>query len=475
MFESMMTPEPLLVAPATGVLASLLDLLPTLDTADLDEAALIDVLALAEAAKNALAALQARAAVALDATVRTRHLTEGISRDKAGAGVHTQVALARSEAPNTGHRLVGMAQAVVNEMPHTHHALATGRLSEWRATLLVKETACLSLEQRREVDEQLLSDPSVLEGVGTRQLVARARKLAYAASPSAVVDRARQAVKDRRVSLRPAPDTMSILSGLLPVAQGVSVLKALTGEADRLVGIGDGRSRGQIMADTLVERLTGQTTAEAVPVAIQLVMTDRALFQGDGEPAHLPGYGVIPAQVARDLIRRAAGLRSPGYRTPSYRAAGYRGTSCPSAGSATSTDAIDNDDAGADDLPEPKQLAWIRRLYTAPGTGDLVAMDSRARLFPAGLARFIETRDQSCRTAWCDAPVRHHDHVLRWAAGGRTNAANSAGLCADCNYSKEASGWSTETIPGDRHTTIITTPTGHHYRSQAPPLPGDTS
>ena len=328
-----MVPETLLAAPATEVLTAFLDLLPTLDTTGLDEATLIDVLATAESTKNALCALQARAAVALDATVRTRHLGQGIPVEKAGAGVHTQVALARSESPHAGHRLVGMAKAVVNEMPHTQHALATGRLSEWRATLLVKETACLSREQRRQVDEQLLADPSVLEGVGTRALVARARKLAYAASPSAVVDRARQAVKDRRVSLRPAPDTMSILSGLLPVAQGVSVLKALTAEADRLVGIGDGRSRGQIMADTLVERLTGQTTAGAVPVAIQLVMTDRALFQGDGEPAYLPGYGVIPAQVARDLIRRAGGLRAteadttrPGATRPGAASAGAAGT-----------------------------------------------------------------------------------------------------------------------------------------------------
>ncbi|MGP5731224.1 DUF222 domain-containing protein [Arthrobacter rhombi] len=446
MFESMRPPETPAAVPAIGALASFLDLLPALDTTELGEGALIDVLAGAEATKNALSALQARAAVALDTVVRTRHAAEGIPREKAGAGIHTQVALARSESPHMGHRLVGMAKAIVNEMPHTHHALATGRLSEWRATLLVKETACLSVEQRRQVDEQLLADPRVLEGVGTRALVARARKLAYAVSPSAVVDRARRAVNDRRVSLRPAPDTMSILSGLLPVAQGVSVLKALTGEADRLVGIGDGRTRGQIMADTLVERLTGQATAAAVPVAIQLVMTDRTLFQGDGEPAFLPGYGVIPAQVARDLIRRAGGLRTPG----------------------TST-------GGADDLPAPQQLAWLRRLYTAPETGELVAMDSRTRIFPAGLARFIETRDQCCRSPWCDAPVRHHDHVLGWAAGGRTTAANSAGLCAECNYSKEAPGWRTETVTGARHTTVVTTPTGHHYRSQAPPLPGDTS
>ncbi|MGP5725048.1 DUF222 domain-containing protein [Arthrobacter rhombi] len=456
MFESMRPPETSVAAPAIGVLASFLDLLPSLDTTELGEGALIDVLAGAEATKNALSALQARAAVALDTVVRSRHLAEGIPREKAGAGIHAQVALARSESPNSGHRLVGMAKAIVNEMPHTHQALATGRLSEWRATLLVKETACLSVEQRRQVDEQLLADPRVLEGVGTRALVARARKLAYAVSPSAVVDRARRAVKDRRVSLRPAPDTMSILSGLLPVAQGVSVLKALTGEADRLVGIGDGRTRGQIMADTLVERLTGQATAAAVPVAIQLVMTDRALFHGEGEPAFLPGYGVIPAQVARDLIRRAGGLRAHGTRTADSRASG-------------------SDVGGTVDLPAPEQLAWIRRLYTAPETGDLVAMDSRARIFPAGLARFIETRDQCCRSPWCDAPVRHHDHVLGWAAGGKTTAKNSAGLCADCNYSKEASGWMTETVAGDRHTMVVTTPTGHLYRSQAPPLPGDTS
>ena len=64
---------------------------------------------------------------------------------------------------------------------------------------------------------------------------------------------------------------------------------------------------------------------------------------------------------------------------------------------------------------------------------------------------------------------------MAWAAGGMSTATNGEGPCPDCNYSKEASGWSTEIVPGERHTTIITTPTGDHYRSQAPPLPGDTS
>ncbi|MFW0769375.1 hypothetical protein ACLRGH_05020, partial [Arthrobacter koreensis] len=34
------------------------------------------------------------------------------------------------------------------------------------------------------------------------------------------------------------------------------------------------------MADTLVERVTGQAAADRVPVEVQLVITDRTLFTG---------------------------------------------------------------------------------------------------------------------------------------------------------------------------------------------------
>ena len=99
-------------------------------------------------------------------------------------------------------------------------------------------------------------------------------------------------------------------------------------------------------------------------------------------------------------------------------------------------------------------------------------MDSRARLFPAGLRRLIALRDQTCRTPWCDAPVRHADHVVAWARGGATLAANAAGLCERCNQAKEAPGWSARPVPGGRHTFEVTTPSGRIHRSTAPALPG---
>jgi 5-methylcytosine-specific restriction endonuclease McrA len=115
---------------------------------------------------------------------------------------------------------------------------------------------------------------------------------------------------------------------------------------------------------------------------------------------------------------------------------------------------------------------WLRRLYTAPGTGDLVAMDSRRRLFPAPLRRFIQIRDDTCRTPYCDAPIRHHDHIIPWHNDGPTTLANGAGLCEACNHTKELPGWKAQPRPGPRHTIELTTPTGHTYRSTAPPLPG---
>ncbi|MCT9627602.1 HNH endonuclease, partial [Pseudarthrobacter equi] len=99
-----------------------------------------------------------------------------------------------------------------------------------------------------------------------------------------VARRAATAVGARTVSLRPAPDTMARLTALLPVAQGVAAYAALTKEAGTLRSSGDGRSKGQIMADTLVERATG-TPGGINGIQVQLVMTDRTLLQADTEPA----------------------------------------------------------------------------------------------------------------------------------------------------------------------------------------------
>jgi hypothetical protein len=99
-------------------------------------------------------------------------------------------------------------------------------------------------------------------------------------------------------------------------------------------------------------------------------------------------------------------------------------------------------------------------------------MDSRRRCFDGQLRQLVVFRDQTCRTSWCDAPVRHVDHVSRAAGGGHTSADNGQGLCEACNYAKESAGWRARRVPGARHPVELTTPTGHTYLSSAPDPPG---
>jgi hypothetical protein len=87
---------------------------------------------------------------------------------------------------------------------------------------------------------------------------------------------------------------------------------------------------------------------------------------------------------------------------------------------------------------------------------------------------FIGLRDQTCRTPYCDAPIRHRDHAQPHHRGGPTSAENGLGECERCNYAKESPGWRV-TASGDEnslHTAEFATPTGHRYKSTAPPAPG---
>ncbi|GJO30927.1 HNH endonuclease [Mycobacterium marinum] len=401
----------------------LFESLATVDPAA-DQAALVERIAELERVKSAAAAGQARAAAALNTARRAAESAAGVPAAQRGRGLANEIALARRDSPARGSRHLGFAKALVHEMPHTLAALECGLLSEWRATLIVRESACLDIEHRRELDAELCGDPSGLEGLGDARVAAAAKAIAYRLDPHAVVDRAAKAERERTVTIRPAPDIMTYLTALLPVAQGISVYAALRRAADTRC---DGRSRGQVMADTLVERVTGRDAAVPTPIAVNLVLTDESLLGADSAPADVCGYGPIPAAVARTMV--------------------------------------------ADAVADGRSRATLRRLYAHPRAGALVAMESRARLFPRGLAAFIELRDQRCRTPYCDAPIRHRDHARPWAKGGPTTADNGLGSCERCNYAKEAYGWRVETSMHETHTHTaeFTTPTGTSYRSGAPP------
>lgn len=387
---------------------------------DLTDAERVDQLRALEKIKAAAAAAQAQLAVDLADSQEAEQAAAGVRRDRVGRGVAAQIGLATRQSPHRARRFLSLSRVLVAELPHTYAALTQGHTTEYRAMILARETLWLSRVDRARVDADL--GPR-LHGLGDVAVEQRARALAQRLDPAGAVARAAQAVGDRRVTIRPAPDTMVRLSALLPVAQGVAAYAALSQAADAARAAGDSRSRGQVMADELITRTTGTHRPEQTPVMVHLTVPEETLLRGGADPAHLHGYGPVPAGLARDWIR--------------------------------------NDQA----------RIWIRRCYTRHGR--LVALESASREFPASLRRFLVIRDQHCRTPWCRAPIRHADHITPAQHGGPTSIDNGQGLCEACNYAKQAPGWSQLADPNGptSHVShIITSPTRHTYRSRPPDL-----
>lgn len=440
---------------------------------------------------------QARLAVAFAAKQRREQAAAGVPRARQGRGVAEQIGLARRCSPTRAARFLANAQILCLDLPATMTRHVAGQLSAYRAGLVATEVALLSPGDRALVDADVnpggpldlaaltqgdalaelvrgyQAEPADLSRLSDRAVRAAAASAAYRVDPGAAVRRGRHAESERYVSLRPAPDTMAILSAYLPVRQGVACLASLRQAADAARAAGDARSRGQVMADSLFARLSGAERPVELPLELQLVLTDAALLgdlvddaQGpapsrapqagtagdeqppdDGaeapvsalsptppstpgrEPADLVGYGPIPAATARAWLR-------------------------------------DNLDA--------ESAMWIRRLVTGPVSGGVAAIDTRARLFPAALRRLILARDRFCRTPYCGAPIRHIDHATAHAYEGPTSAANGQGLCERCNLAKSAPGWAAGAVADpagrERHAVATTTPTGHRYVSTAPPV-----
>jgi hypothetical protein len=408
-------------APTTEALAQLLPAL-SLAAPDATPAERIDRLRLLEELRGAICAAQARETAAFVADRRAAARNAGVREERAEQGLVAEVALARRCSPHQGRRLVGFATIVTRELPETLAALSAGRTTEWRAMLVAQHTGWLSPEHRTAVDGEL---GPVLDQLGDREVESRAKLSAYRLDPYGAVRRCSQATRDRRVSLRPAPDTMTWLTALLPVAQGVAAYNALSQAADRARAGGDERTRGQVMADTVVERLTGQARADQVPLTVDLLVPAAGLVPDGGvePPAVLEGVGPIPAPVARRLIAQ-----------------------------------LD------DDTP-----IWWRRVFIDPA-GALVTMETRSRCFLPTQRDFLRLRDQLCRTPYCGAPVRHIDHADAAAADGPTSLDNGQGLCEACNYAKQAPGWEARATAAGA--VVTTTPTGHRYESRPPPAPG---
>jgi hypothetical protein len=372
-----------------------------------DDVARIDLIRGLEELKCAAEGAQAVLTAAFDRSQRGAEAAAGVPAERRGRAVAGQVALARRESPHRGRQHVGLALALRDELPGTREALTTGRITEWRAMLLARETGCLAREDRAEVDRRMAGTPDALvelEAMGDGELVAHARELAYELDPVSFVERRRRAEAERRVSLRPAPDVMSQLSTLLPVKAGVAVWAVLSREADRARAAGDERSRGQIMADALVERIL-RGTAESTrtsPISLMInVMVPDAVLLGDEDGfGWVQDFGPVPGDLLREWIaanaedgveqwvRRLYVTRSPASwlrwtPRPAGSRASWRSTSVSATGPAAPSGATPG--SGTSTTPTTTPQAVRRPPRTAKGCARTATTPNRLAAGPPDL------------------------------------------------------------------------------------------
>ena len=370
-----------------------------------------------ERLKATIVSAQSAEAVAFDALRVRRDALNQVPARKCGVRAAEEIALAKRVSPSSGRTFLSTSRAVVGEMPNTFKALAAGEISEDKARIMADETATLPSADRRKVDTRMKTS---LGPAGLRSLRTEARALAEEMNAEAAAERARKATANRRVTMTALDDGMGRVSAVIPIQQAVAVYEGLRGAAESASALGSakGRRGNQVMADTFVERLTGQATAEAVPTEVHLVVEAETLLSDGLVPAWLPGFGPLPAATARNFI--AAN----------------------------------------------EAEVFIRRMFTRATDGQLVGTESRGRTFTGQLRQMVVYRDDVCRTPWCDARIRHADHADGYASGGATSWENGSGLCAACNYAKEHPGWQhdataeglTVTTPGDREYEVATAP-----------------
>lgn len=280
---------------------------------DLGGDARIEQIAASEAVKGALAAAQVALTVDLYDAQRAADCGRGLKQADTARSVSGEIGLARRESPRRGSRHLALAQALTDDLPLTFAALQRSEISERRAAMVARETSCTSSPVRGQVDRQIESDLASESDSRAHALVVGATAELDA---TAVAARRVRAVGARRVSVRPVPDGMAVLTAVVPCADAMAAITALRRGAGERLDDGTGRSLGQATADLLVKRLTGRDPRDGFDVQINLVMDADTLFRRSLDTGDVRGLRAHPSRPGPPSRRRRCDGRRPrGHQT----------------------------------------------------------------------------------------------------------------------------------------------------------------
>ncbi|WP_253905808.1 HNH endonuclease signature motif containing protein [Arthrobacter sp. H5] len=87
--------------------------------------------------------------------------------------------------------------------------------------------------------------------------------------------------------------------------------------------------------------------------------------------------------------------------------------------------------------------ASFTRILTHPESGVVLSVGRDSYRPPAGLRKWVVTRDRACRHPGCNRPASKAeiDHTIPWASGGKTTHGNLSAFCKRHHMFKTEGFW----------------------------------
>ena len=310
-------------------------------------------------------------------------------------------------APATAQSRIDIARTLVNNLPNTCSALATGEISAAHATVIAREAAIAIRNGAPdsvifEVEQRAISFAE-LHTPG--QLIARIRTDIAKSIPEEFEEITARASELRRVSCYNEADGMSTVVAILPAADAQIVMNSIeafilrqeqlqhsqqNGDPKRTIDQKRADALSAICSNFLAE-ISETVTPQRRPLTVNVTVDLPTLLGLAENPGQLAGYGPIPAAVARELASDAK---------------------------------------------------W-KRFITEPQSGNLLDFGRESYEPPQHLKDFLIARDRTCRFPGCrrSALLSDLDHAQSWESGGSTSPDNIGALCRRHHRLKTHDGW----------------------------------
>jgi 5-methylcytosine-specific restriction endonuclease McrA len=302
----------------------------------------------------------------------------------------------------------------LEDLPATAEAFRAGELSEAQAS----EIAASAIVDR-DAEAALLE--AARGGASFRAVRDQCRETTMRAADDAA--RARRLHDTRAASTYLGTDGHVVLHAEMAPDVGAAVVSVLDQKTDELFraarATGTTDLRAAYAADALAALVLGEGSRPSPDVRMHL--DHAALARGYAEPGercHLDGVGPVPVAVGRAMLQDAT--------------------------------------------------VTVLRHDTH---GDITHVSSPTRTIPARVRRWVEEAYPVCGRHGCDSRFRLEiDHIVPFAAGGRTEKENLWRLCGHDHHLKTYRGWTVVQRPDG--TRDLVPPDGHPPRDQrAPDVP----